>query len=44
MKITYLGHSAFLIEGENIKALIDPFLSGNPNHKTERCRSISVPR
>ncbi len=29
-KLTYLGHSAFYIEGENIRALIDPFLSGNP--------------
>lgn len=30
MKITYLGHSAFMIEGANIKALIDPFITGNP--------------
>ncbi|WDV44868.1 metal-dependent hydrolase [Clostridiaceae bacterium M8S5] len=30
MKITYLGHSAFLLEGDKIKALIDPFISGNP--------------
>ncbi len=29
-KLTYLGHSAFYIEGENIRALVDPFLSGNP--------------
>lgn len=31
MKIKYLGHSAFIIEGGGIKALIDPFISGNPN-------------
>lgn len=31
MKIEYLGHSAFMIEGEGIKALVDPFISGNPN-------------
>ncbi|MBS4539499.1 metal-dependent hydrolase [Clostridium sp. D2Q-11] len=31
MKIKYLGHSAFLVEGREIKALIDPFISGNPN-------------
>ena len=31
MKIRSLGHSAFMIEGEGIKALIDPFISGNPN-------------
>ncbi len=31
MKIKYLGHSAFVIEGEKIKALVDPFISGNPN-------------
>lgn len=28
--LQYLGHSAFYIEGEGIKALIDPFLTGNP--------------
>lgn len=31
MKIKYIGHSAFMIEGGEIKALIDPFISGNPN-------------
>ncbi|MBR4401361.1 MAG: metal-dependent hydrolase [Synergistes sp.] len=30
-KLRYLGHSAFYIEGAGLKALIDPFLSGNPN-------------
>lgn len=30
MKLKYLGHSAFYIEAEGIKALIDPFLNGNP--------------
>lgn len=29
MKITWLGHSAFLIEGRN-RIAIDPFLTGNP--------------
>ena len=29
MKITWLGHSAFLIEGRD-RILIDPFLTGNP--------------
>ena len=29
-KIRFLGHSAFYIEGEGLKALIDPFLSDNP--------------
>jgi len=29
MKITWLGHSAFLIEGRD-RVLIDPFLTGNP--------------
>ncbi len=29
MKITYLGHSAILIEEGNFKGLIDPFISGN---------------
>lgn len=30
MKLKYLGHSAFYFEAEGIKALIDPFLNGNP--------------
>lgn len=29
-KIRFLGHSAFYIEGDGIKALVDPFLAGNP--------------
>ncbi len=30
MKVTWLGHAAFLIEGSK-KVVIDPFLSGNPS-------------
>lgn len=30
MKITYAGHSAFILEEGNFKAIIDPFLTGNP--------------
>ncbi|MDR3354621.1 MAG: MBL fold metallo-hydrolase, partial [Synergistaceae bacterium] len=30
-KLQFLGHSAFYLEGGGIKALIDPFLSGNPS-------------
>lgn len=30
MKLKYLGHSAFYIESGKFKALIDPFLNGNP--------------
>lgn len=33
MKITYLGHSALLIEDGDFKGLIDPFISGNPLRK-----------
>ena len=29
-KLRYLGHSAFYLEGEGLMALIDPFLTGNP--------------
>ena len=30
-KVRFLGHSSFYIEGEGLKALIDPFLEGNPS-------------
>jgi len=30
MKITYYGHSAFIIEDKDFKAIIDPFITGNP--------------
>ncbi|WP_457568533.1 metal-dependent hydrolase [Desulfurobacterium sp.] len=29
-KLKYLGHAAFYVEGNGLKALIDPFLSENP--------------
>lgn len=29
-ELTFLGHSAFLIEGAGLKGLIDPFLTNNP--------------
>lgn len=31
MKVQYLGHSAVLIEDRDVKAIIDPFISENPN-------------
>lgn len=36
MKITYLGHSALLVEDKNFKALVDPFLTGNPQYKESK--------
>lgn len=30
MKLTYLGHSVFILEEGNFKAIIDPFITGNP--------------
>lgn len=35
MKITYLGHAAFIVEEGNFKAIIDPFITGNPLAKTD---------
>lgn len=29
MKLTYLGHSAILVEKDNFKGIIDPFINGN---------------
>lgn len=31
MKLTYLGHSVFMVEEGDFKAIIDPFLKGNPS-------------
>ncbi|MTI81058.1 MAG: metal-dependent hydrolase [Firmicutes bacterium] len=35
MKITFLGHSCFLLEGQSVKVLIDPFITGNPTAGAE---------
>ena len=39
MKITYCGHSAFIIEDKDFKAIIDPFITGNPS---TCCRSDEI--
>ena len=36
----FLGHSAFYVEGSGIRALIDPFLSGNPQ-ATEKISELN---
>lgn len=35
-KLTYLGHSAVLVEGTKGKVVIDPFLTGNPLAKASK--------
>jgi L-ascorbate metabolism protein UlaG (beta-lactamase superfamily) len=35
-RLTYLGHSAFLVEGSKGKVVIDPFLTGNPLAKASK--------
>jgi L-ascorbate metabolism protein UlaG (beta-lactamase superfamily) len=35
-KLTYLGHSAFLVEGTKGAVVIDPFLTGNPTAKASK--------
>lgn len=42
MKITYLGHSAFEIETNNKKILIDPFLVNANNYIPEKISDIFV--
>ncbi len=43
MKITYLGHSAVMLEEGNFKGIIDPFISGNPlsNVKVSDLKNIT---
>lgn len=43
MKITFLGHAAVLIESNQFKALIDPYLTGNPVYvsKPEHIENIT---
>jgi len=45
-KLTYLSHSAFLVEGGGSRILIDPFLTGNPlatvKPETVRCDYVVV--
>ncbi len=42
MKLTYLGHSAFEIEKDKYKILIDPFLVMNPDYLPEGITDIFV--
>ncbi|WKZ31651.1 MAG: metal-dependent hydrolase [Thermodesulfobacteriota bacterium] len=35
MKITWQGHSCFIVEAQGKSVIIDPFLSGNPTAKTK---------
>ena len=35
MKITYFGHSAFMVEAGGKRFLIDPFLTGNPHTQVD---------
>lgn len=42
MKITYLGHSAFEIETNGKKILIDPFLQGVPTYNPQGVTDIFV--
>lgn len=36
MKLTFLGHAAVLLEDNEFKALIDPYLTGNPVYKKDQ--------
>ena len=34
-KLTWLGHAAWLLESEEIRVLIDPFITGNPSSRVK---------
>lgn len=40
-KLTYLGHSAFLVVGNKARLIIDPFLTGNPK-ATQKASDMKV--
>jgi L-ascorbate metabolism protein UlaG (beta-lactamase superfamily) len=42
MKVKYLGHSVILIEAENFKAIVDPFLNGNPQYQNEDADTVGI--
>ena len=42
MRIKFLGHSALLIEEDNIKALIDPFLKHNPMYQNDPSDTLDI--
>lgn len=42
MKVTFLGHSALLVEAKDFKALIDPFLSGNPQYQEKKSHTKNI--
>jgi L-ascorbate metabolism protein UlaG (beta-lactamase superfamily) len=46
MRLTYLGHSCFLVETSRARLIIDPFLTGNPTAAAKaadvRCDTILV--
>lgn len=42
MKVTFLGHSALLVEYKDFKALIDPFLKGNPQYKPNKSHTKNI--
>lgn len=42
MKLTYYGHSCFMVETAGLKLLFDPFISGNDNAKNVDIQSITA--
>ena len=42
LKVTYFGHSTFLLDNGKEKVIIDPFISGNPFATTVKAADIKV--
>ncbi|HKE90745.1 MAG TPA: MBL fold metallo-hydrolase [Gemmatimonadales bacterium] len=41
LTLTFLGHAAFLVEGDGKRVIFDPFLTGNPGPPSPPTASLN---